>query len=83
MRPRALLVVGGHTRSASPLNTSETRGDDYLNAIRVIVSFGDVRRNLIFLARRLKPYGRFGRKAGVEEVDLALSDNRVLHHFQR
>ena len=42
MRHGALLVVGGDTRYASPLNTSKTRGYDYLNAIRVIVAFGDM-----------------------------------------
>jgi hypothetical protein len=50
---------------------------------RLIVSFGDACRSLVLLARRLKPCGRFGRKAGVEEVDLALSDDGVLRHLQR
>src|ERR671915_639990 len=49
----------------------------------VIVVFGGACRSLVFLARRLKPCGRFGRKGRVEEVDLPLSDNGVLRDLQR
>ena len=41
VRHGALPVVGGCPRHAAALNTSEVRGYDYLNAIRLLAGFGE------------------------------------------